>query len=120
MRQSTNTIGASQKNIFAIAGDNFVNVNIKITKATVSASLKDGILEAGTLITKAGAVATSTTSASDAYGVLVNDIDFNNSNGTEIGAVCIHGFIKESATKFNATAGIKAKEIETLNQIKFL
>lgn len=125
MRQSSYSIGATQKDIRALAGDHYVNINIKATKTDLTSSLVNGILEAGTLITADGKVATTTggtPATTNAYGVLFVDVDFNNSMGTEILPVCIHGFLKESAVKFSADAVTNGKVAEkaALNMIKFL
>lgn len=130
MRQSSRTIMGEQKNILAY-GQHFLSVNIKATKANLTASLVDGILEAGTLIAANGNVATTvgavggetpTPATTDAFGVLLNDVDFNNSKGTEILPVVIHGFVKEADVKFSAAevTGGEAVEKATLNMIKFL
>lgn len=120
MRQSSYTIGAAQKDIRALAGDHFVNVNLKVTKSTVNAKLVNGVLEAGTLLTEAGGPVTSSTSASDAYGIVYADVDFNNSKGTEVVPVMIHGFVKTKMIKLNSSDDIAKKEKEALNMIKFL
>ncbi len=124
MRQSTTTISGSQKNILAYA-QHFLSVNIKATKTVITASLVNGILEAGTLIAADGSVAVTTggtPATTNVFGVLLEDIDFNNSNGTEILPVVIHGFVKEASVKFAAaevTNG-KAAEKAAMNMIKFL
>jgi len=128
MRQSSYSIGTSQKDIRALAGEHYVNVNIKATKSDLTGALVNGILEAGNLITADGKVATTTgtvegtPASTTAYGVLFVDVDFNNSKGTEILPVCIHGFLKESAVKFSADTVVDGKKAEkaALNMIKFL
>lgn len=115
MRQSSYSIGVAQKDIRALAGDHYVNINLKVTKSTVNAKLVNGVLEAGTILTSAGAVSST---ASDAYGIVFQDVDFNNSKGTEVVPVMIHGFVKESAIKFDSTN--KDAQKTTLNMIKFL
>lgn len=117
MRQSSTTISAAQKNILAYA-QHFLSINIKCTKANVTAKLVNGILPAGKLIAANGNVATTTSTATDAIGVLLEDVDFNNSQGTEVLPVVIHGFIKTADVAFDAT--YSAVEKAALNMIKFL
>lgn len=120
MRQSSYTIGAAQKDIRAIAGDHFVTIPIKVTKSAVNDQLVGGILEAGTLLNDKGAKVTSSAEASDAYGIVFTDVDFNNSKGTEVVPVLIHGFVKTKMIKLNSDAEIAKKEKEALNMIKFI
>lgn len=122
MRQSNYSVGTKQKDIFAVAGSNFMNVNIKLTKTTVNSKLVNGILPAGTRIAKDGSIATagSSSAASTAYGVLVNDVDFNNSTGTEIGSVCIFGFLSEARINEYTSGTVSEYEKAALNMIKFL
>lgn len=116
MRQSNYSVGLKQKNLRAIAGDHYVNVNIKVTKSAVTAKLVNGILPAGTVMTATGIVA----GEDNAYGVLFADLDFNNSKGTEIASVLIHGFLnKEKVTEYAGIAPTAA-QITLLNMIKFL
>lgn len=122
MRQSGYSVGTKQKDIFAVAGSNFMNVNIKLTKTTVNSKLVNGILPAGTRIAKNGSIATegSSSAASTAYGVLVNDVDFNNSKGTEIASVCIFGFLSEARINEYTSGTVSEYEKAALNMIKFL
>lgn len=122
MRQSNYSVGTKQKDIFAVAGSNFMNVNIKLTKTTVNSKLVNGILPAGTRIAKDGSIATegSSSAASTAYGVLVNDVDFNNSKGTEMGSVCIFGFLSEARINEYTSGTVSEYEKAALNMIKFL
>lgn len=120
MRQSSYSIGTEQKIIEGIAGGLSWNIPIKITKTAVDASLKEGVLPCGTRIAKDGTVATTTESKSNAYGVLVNDLDFNNSKGTEIAAVNIHGCLsKKLVEKYSGTT-VSAEEIAALGMITFI
>ena len=126
MRQSSFQIGTKQKDIRALAGDHYVNINMKVKKADVSAALVNGVLEAGTLITAGGKKVTTTVSSTDAYGIVFADVDFNNSysadgvadNATEVVPVMIHGFVKTSAIKLDSSNG--AVEKTKLNMIAFL
>ncbi len=120
MKQSSYTIGVTQKDIRALAGDHYVNVNVKATKTNLTASLVNGVLEAGTLVTKDGKTVTSTASTSDVYGIVFANVDFNNSKGTEVVPVMIHGFANTSKIKLNATAEIAAIEKSKLSMIAFL
>lgn len=122
MRQSSYSVIGQQKDIRAIAGDHYTNTNIKVTKATVTAKLVNGILPAGTRLTSTGAVATSsgTPLVSNAFGVTFVDVDFNNSKGTEVVPVCIHGFLNKVKIKEYSGTDVTAEEITALNMIKFL
>lgn len=111
MHQNSYTIGAAHKKLRLIAGDHFITLPIKIKKADVKAKLNsDEVLEAGTLITADGKVATTTSSSTDAYGILYQDLNFKNSvsadgvadNANEIASVMVHGAVYESAVKLDA------------------
>lgn len=126
MHQSSYTIGASHKKLRLIAGDHFITLPIKIKKADVKASLNaDEVLEAGTLITADGKVATTTASSTDAYGILYQDLNFKNSvsadgvadNANEIASVMVHGAVYESAVKLDSANA--AVEKKALNMIIF-
>lgn len=118
MRQSSYKIGTSQKEIRALAGDHYVNINIKVSKSNVSDILVDGILEAGTLLTKEGGKVTTNTTSTDAYGIVFQDVDFNDSRGTEVVPIMIHGFVNTSKIKLDETNA--AIEKQALNMISFL
>lgn len=126
MHQNSYKIGASHKKLRLIAGDHFITLPIKMKKADVKASLNDDeVLEAGTLITSEGKVATTTVSATDAYGILYKDLSFKNSvsadgvadNACEIASVFVHGAVCESAVKLDKTNS--AVEKKALNMIIF-
>lgn len=125
MRQSTTNIASAQKNILAYA-QHFLSVNIKATKSVITGSLVNGVLPAGTLIAADGSVAVTTGNAditlatTNAHGVLLEDVDFNNSNGTEILPVVIHGFIKDADVAFSTATNGEAREKLALNMIKFV
>lgn len=118
MRQSSYTIGAAQKDIRAIAGDHFITIPMKITKNTVNAKLVNGILEAGTLLTAKGETVTTNGTSSNAFGIVFTDVDFNDSKGTEVVPVLIHGVVDTKKIKLDDTN--HAKEIEALKNIIFL
>jgi len=120
MKQSSYQIGVAQKDIRALAGDHYVNVPIKVTKTNVTASLVSGVLEAGTLITAGGKTVTSNSSTTDVYGIVFADVDFNNSKGTEVVPVMIHGFVNTAKIKLNSTTEVAAVEKAKLNMIAFL
>lgn len=120
MKQSSYQIGVAQKDIRALAGDHYVNVPIKVKKTNVTASLVNGVLEAGTLITADGKTVTSTTDTSDVYGIVFTDVDFNNSKGTEVVPVMIHGFVNSAKINLNSTTEIATVEKAKLNMIAFL
>lgn len=126
MHQTSYKIGASHKKLRLIAGDHFITLPIKIKKADVKASLNaNEVLEAGTLITSDGKVATTTASSTDAYGILYQDLNFKNSvsadgvadNANEIASVMVHGAVYESAVKLDASNS--AVEKKALNMIIF-
>ena len=126
MRQNSYEIGASQKKLRLIAGDHYIALPMKIKKADVKAKLNaDEVLEAGTLITANGRVATTTASSTDAYGILYQDLNFKNSasadgnpdNANEIASVMVHGAVYESAVKLDPT--YSAVEKKALNMIIF-
>ena len=118
MKQSQYTIGAKQKEIRALAGEHYVNTNVKVTKTNVTDVLVNGILEAGTLLTVEGKKVTTNESTTDAYGIVFQDVDFNNSKGTEVVPVMIHGFVNSSKIKLDETHG--AIEKAALSMIAFL
>lgn len=128
MRQSSYTIGASQKKLRLIAGDHFISLPVKVRKGDVKTLLDSNeVLLAGTLVTKDGKAVTSTSTTTDAWGVVYQDVSFKGSmsptanadDATEVVPVFIHGVIYESVVKFNADAAIKAVEIAALKQIIF-
>lgn len=128
MKQSSYTIGASQKKLRLIAGDHFISLPVKVKKGDVKALLDaDEVLLAGTLITKDGKAVTSTSTTTDAWGVVYQDVSFKGSmsptanadDATEVVPVFVHGALYESVVKFNADATIKAVEMATLKQIIF-
>ncbi|MGL5714189.1 MAG: hypothetical protein ACRCX2_14310 [Paraclostridium sp.] len=108
MRQSTKTIGCEQNNILELAGQLFQSTNIKIDKSKVV----DGKILAGTIVDNTGAKANT----ANAFGLVYEDVDFTNSNGTEIVSVLIFGFVKSSALPEAPTNEAKA----ALPMIKFL
>lgn len=116
MRQSSKTISVGQRDIREIAGDHFVNINIKVAKTDVTAKLVDGVLPAGILVDKDGKPANGATS----YGILFEDIDFNDSKGTEILPVMIHGFVNKARIEEYSGDTVSADAITALNMIKFL
>lgn len=118
MRQSSYKIEAAQKNILAIAGDHFITIPMKVTKTNVTDKLVNGVLEAGTLLTAKGAKVTTNSGSSDAFGIVFTDVDFNDSKGTEVVPVLIHGVVDTKKIKLDETH--HAKEIEVLKNIIFL
>lgn len=126
MRQSSYEIIGEQKKLRLIAGDHFISLPMKVKKADVKEILNsDEVLEAGTLITKDGKKVTTSASATDAYGVVYQDISFKNSvspdstadNATEVVPVIVHGVLYESQVKFDETNS--AIEKAALKQIIF-
>lgn len=128
MRQSSYTIGASQKKLRLIAGDHFISLPVKVRKGDVKSLLDSNeVLLAGTLVTKDGKAVTSTSTTTDAWGVVYQDVSFKGSmsptanvdDATEVVPVFVHGALYESVVKFNADATIKAVEMAALKQIIF-
>ena len=121
MRQNSYEIGASQKKLRLIAGDHYIALPMKIKKADVKAKLNaDEVLEAGTLITANGRVATTTASSTDAYGILYQDVSFKGSmsadgvadNAYEVASIFLHGAVYESEVKLdNANAAVEKKAL---------
>lgn len=118
MRQSSYKIGAAQKNILAIAGDHFITIPMKVTKTNVNDKLVNGVLEAGTLLNNKGNKVTTSGESSDAWGIVFTDVNFNDSKGTEVVPVLIHGVVDTKKIKLDETH--HAKEIEVLKNIIFL
>lgn len=97
---------------------NFQNIAIKMSKADVSKYLTtDGILPAGTPVTKDGKVVDGTTITGDkAIGITYRNVNFKYSNGNESVPVTIFGFVKLSAMTALVTDSVKA----ALKMIQFL
>ena len=121
MHQSSYEIGASKKKLRLIAGGHYIALPMKIKKADVKAKLNaDGVLEAGTLITANGRVATTTASSTDAYGILYQDVSFKGSmsadgnpdNAYEVASIFLHGAVYESEVKLDtANAAVEKKAL---------
>jgi hypothetical protein len=114
MRQSTSTIAAGQTQILAYNGL-YLNVNLKVAKSVVTLN-SDGILPAGTIIDKTGKSVNTAELGATAFGIVYDNGDFNNSQGTEIIPVTIFGFVKESALPVAPVAEAKT----ALKMIQFL
>jgi hypothetical protein len=114
MRQSSQTIMGEQKNILALAGQLFQNTSIKVVKT--NATLTNGILPAGTIVDKTGKSINTAALGATAFGIVYEDVDFNNSKGTEVVPVTIFGFVKESALPAAPVAEVKV----ALKMIQFL
>lgn len=128
MRQSSYTIGAKQNKLRLIAGDHFISLPVKVRKGDVKTLLDSNeVLLAGTLITKDGKAVTSTSTTTDVWGVVYQDVSFKGSmspttnvdDATEVVPIFVHGALYESVVKFNADAAIKAVEKAALKQIIF-
>jgi hypothetical protein len=126
MHQSSYEIIGGQKKLRLIAGDHFISLPINVKKSDVASLLNsDEVLEAGNLLTIAGKPVTTTSTSSDAYGVVYQDISFKNSmsadsipgNATEIVPTIVHGVLYESQIKFDKTNA--AIEKTALKQIIF-
>jgi hypothetical protein len=113
MRQSSRSLSGEQKNILAY-GQHFLNVNVKVVKT--DATLVGGILPVGTIVDNAGKSVNTAPLGATAFGVVYEDVDFNNSKGTEVVPVTIHGFIKTSELPAAPVAEAKA----ALKMIQFI
>ncbi len=116
MRQSSRSIFTQQKDIREIAGDHYININIKVAKTDVAAKLVDGVLLAGTLVDSTGKPANGAMT----YGIVFADVDFNGSMGTEILPVMIHGFVNKAKIEEYSGEVVTPEAITALNMIKFL
>jgi hypothetical protein len=131
MKQVSYSIGA-QGRLRAIAGDHFITLPIKVKKSDVAALLDSNeVLKAGTLLTKDGKVVTTTKGASDAYGVVYEDVNFKGSmsvdgnpdNATAVVALFVHGVLYEADVNFTKDAvvdGGKDAEKAALKQTLFI
>ena len=121
MRQNSYEIGATKKKLRLIAGGHYIALPMKIKKADVKAKLNaDEVLEAGTLITKDGKIATTTSNATNAYGILYQDVSFKGSmsadgvadNAYEVASIFLHGAVYESEVKLDtANAAVEKKAL---------
>ncbi|WXR61226.1 hypothetical protein WG909_13125 [Peptostreptococcaceae bacterium AGR-M142] len=116
MRQSSYSISLGKKDIRELAGDHFVNINIKVAKTDVESSLVKGVLPAGTVVNNRGIPANDAT----AFGIVYSDIEFNDSMGTEILPVMIHGFVNKAKLKKFTNVDIAQEAIKAMNMISFL
>ncbi|CAM3001795.1 hypothetical protein HAHI6034_10910 [Hathewaya histolytica] len=116
MRQSNYKISVGQRDIREIAGDHYVNINIKVRKTDVTDKLKEGVLPAGTTVDPKGKPENGATS----FGIVFADVDFNNSKGTEILPVMIHGFVNKAKLKEYTGEEVTEEAIKAMNMIKFL
>ena len=120
MRQSSYTIGVEQKQIRKLSGQLFQNINIKISKDTkaIADFLKanNNVIPTGTIVNKEGIPVND----ANAFGVVYNDLDFNNSRGTEILSVCIFGFLDLEKIIEYSKITPKKKKKNSMNMIKFL
>ena len=78
MHKTTMTIGCSGKKLRLLSDQHFISIPMKVKKADVASVLVNGILEAGTLITGDAKAVTSSSSTTDAKGIVYQDVDFNN------------------------------------------
>ncbi|KOR24191.1 hypothetical protein [Clostridium sp. L74] len=126
MHQNSYKIGASHKKLRLIGGDHFISLPLKVKKADIKTKLNvDEILEAGTLITAEGKPVITTSTTTDVYGIVYQDVNFRNSmakdgitdNACEIVPVFVHGAVYESAVKLDTINA--AVEKKALNMIIF-
>jgi len=110
MRQSRYSITGAQKNILAFHGL-YLNTNIKVNKSDATLDANE-ILPAGTIVDKAGKTAADAT----AFGVVYEDVDFKDSQGTEIVPVTIFGFVNVHELPVQPSAAV----ITALKMIQFI
>ena len=67
-----------------------------------------------TLLTAKGGTVTTNGTSSDAFGIVFTDVDFNDSKGTEVVPVLIHGVVDIKKIKLDSVN--HAKEIEALKR----
>lgn len=115
MKSIKKNIFVSQRDIRAVV-NHFVSINLKIKKTEVSSKLKEGILPAGTVIDELGKPVTG----ANAFGIVMNDIDFNDSTGTEVVSILIHGFVDKSKIQEYTGEKVSEEDVKALNLIKFL
>lgn len=124
MKQKTKVISLQDRQLRGIVGDVFiVTPAIRVKKADVESVLVDGILKAGTLLTKEGKPVTTTETVTDAFGINYTDVDFNdlvklpglNEEQTAPVSLFVLGAVKESEVYF--TPGKEEVEKAALNKI---
>lgn len=103
MAMKFNTIEyASPKHILAIP-DHYVALSVMHEKATLGDTGIATLTDAGRYVVKAGTVYTST----NINGIVLNDCDVT--DGDQMMAVVIHGFVKEAALPAPVSSENKAK-----------
>lgn len=116
MRQSSYSISVGQRDIRQLAGDHYININIKVKKTDVESKLVNGVLPAGLAVDKDG----KPSNGINSFGVVFTDVDFNNTMGTEILSVMIHGFVNKAKLKEYSGEELTQEAITAMNLIKFL
>lgn len=103
------TFMGENKSILMFAGELFQNMSVKMSKVNVATHLTtEGVLKAGTPVSKDGKVVDGTiTTADKAIGLTYRDVNFTYSNGNESVPVIIFGFVKASAISTLVTADVK-------------
>lgn len=92
--QSSRSISASNTTILDNA-HHYVSVPLKVTKANLT--LTNGVLPKGTIISSTGVSSNTAGTGANAYGIVLNDVDFTNAGLTEVIPVLIHGVVRSSA-----------------------
>ena len=126
MHQTSKTITHGQKKLRGIFGPNFTTLPLKVKKADIKTDLLDGVLKAGVLITADGKTVTSTADGTNAWGIIYQDVDFNNSvssdgtadNATEIVPVFVQGTVYEDGVQFTAQSAIEKAALKNIIFIK--
>lgn len=100
----------SNDTILKCGCDQFHNMAVKVSKDIITPALNaDGVLKAGTVLTKDGKFVDGNTVTDDkAYGLVYEDVNFTNSNGTQMVPVTLFGFIDETKLPKPVSTAAKA------------
>lgn len=109
MRQGHYCVSLGNKQLRGVFGDHYIVLpSIKVKKADVEKILVNGVLLAGTLLTKEGKPVTTTNQSSDVFGVNYTDVDFNNCIDLNINnertctvSIFVHGTLNAKYVKFD-------------------
>ena len=109
MRQGHKVISLGDRQLRGVFGDHYIVLpSIKVKKADVEKVLVNGVLLAGTLLTKEGKPVTTTSQNSDVFGVNYTDVDFNNVIDLNLNnertctiSLFVHGTLNAKYVKFD-------------------
>lgn len=115
MRRTEQTITLKVKKLKGIIGGNYTVLPFEVKKADVTADLVDGVLKCGTLLSADGKIVTT---ATEAYGIVYTDVDFNDELGnSKIVSLFVQGTVNEDSVIFGSLAAADVKA--ALNKIVF-